>query len=211
MNPIRAVCFDLDGTLYDLKKQQRKLWKSILRHPIVLHHWQRETAAMRGVRSDSIHREIAEAVAKKTGRTADSAESIIQKAIFEDYPATFKPSDIIPGLPEIFSHLDRHRIPRAVVSDHPTDDKLRGLQILEGWVTRIDCSALGALKPLPDGLQEVARLLNCSTEELVLVGDREDTDGEMATAAGATCLIRGRDWTDGHDLAPELYRHLDIP
>ena len=211
MNTIRAICFDLDGTLYDLKKQQRKLWKSILRHPIVLHHWQRETAAMRGVRSSSIHRDIAEAVAKRTGRSPESAEAIIEQAIFVDYPATFQPADLLPGLQEIFERLDRDGIPRAVVSDHPTDDKLRGLGQLDGWVGRFDCSALGALKPLPDGLNEVARLLNCTTAELVLVGDREDTDGEMAAAAGAISLIRGRDWTNGKDLAPLLDQHLDSP
>ena len=96
MNPIRAVCFDLDGTLYDLKKQQRKLWKTILRHPIVLHHWQKETAAMRGRRSPSIHQDIADAVAKKTGRSPESAAAIIHQAIFVDYPATFHPGDATP-------------------------------------------------------------------------------------------------------------------
>ncbi|MEC7239979.1 MAG: HAD family hydrolase [Myxococcota bacterium] len=210
MTPIRAVCFDLDGTLYDLKKQQRKLWKSILRHPIVLHHWQRETAAMRGVRSDSIHQDIAQAVAKKTGRTTKKTAAIIQQAIFVDYPSTFRPTDLTPGLTGIFRELDRRKIPRAVVSDHPTDDKLRGLNLLEGWLTRIDCSHLGALKPLPDGLQAVAHLLQCSTENLLLIGDREDTDGEMAVAAGAQSLIRGRDWTTGDELAEHLYKILGI-
>lgn len=205
MNPIRAVCFDLDGTLYDLKKQQRKLWKTILRHPIVLHHWQKETAAMRGRRSPSIHQDIADAVAKKTGRSPESAAAIIHQAIFVDYPATFHPGDATPGLLELFAQLDARGIPRAVVSDHPTDDKLRGLQMLDGWVTRIDCSALGALKPLPDGLEEVAHLLDCSPTELLLVGDREDTDGEMAVAAGASSLIRGRDWSTGMELSEQVH------
>ena len=165
---------------------------------------------MRGVRSDSIHQDIAKAVAKKTGRTLKTTEAIIQRAIFVDYPSTFRPTDLTPGLTNIFHELDRREIPRAVVSDHPTDDKLRGLNLLEGWFSRVDCSHLGALKPLPDGLQVVANMLECSTEHLLLVGDREDTDGEMAAAAGAESLIRGRDWTTGAELAEQIYQILGI-
>ena len=83
MSRIQAVCFDLDGTLYDLKKQRRKLWKWMLRHPFVLSAWQKETAAMRGVRSQNIHDDIAEAVAEKTRISPNDAQSIIQKVIFE--------------------------------------------------------------------------------------------------------------------------------
>jgi len=209
MSRIQAVCFDLDGTLYDLKKQRRKLWKWMLRHPFVLSAWQKETAAMRGVRSQNIHNDIALAVAEKTRISANKAHSIIQKVIFEEYPATFSPKDLLPGLSDLFDELDRRGMYRAVVSDHPTDAKLRGLGQLEGWTCRVDCSGLGALKPLPDGLEVVAEHLECSPSELMLIGDRMDTDWEMAKAAGALSLIRGSDWSTGKELADLVLHHLD--
>ncbi len=208
MARIKAVCFDLDGTLYDLKKQRRKLWRWILCHPIVLSHWQKETAAMRGKRSEDIHGEIAKRVAQKIGKDTEVTAAVINKVIFEAYPATFSPKDVLPGIRELIEELDCLHIPRAVVSDHPTEAKLQGLGLIDGWVCRVDCSALGALKPLPDGLQKAAHALGLETKQLVLIGDRIDTDAEMAETAGAACLIRGRDWSTGKDLTPKVLQLL---
>ena len=208
MARIKAVCFDLDGTLYDLKKQRRKLWRWMLRHPIVLSHWQKETAAMRGKRSEDIHGEIAKRVAQKIGKDTEVTAAVINKVIFEAYPATFSPKDVLPGIRELIEELDCLNIPRAVVSDHPTEAKLQGLGLIDGWACCVDCSALGALKPLPDGLQKAAHALGLESKHLVLIGDRIDTDAEMAETAGATCLIRERDWSTGKDLAPKVLQLL---
>jgi FMN phosphatase YigB (HAD superfamily) len=44
-------------------------------------------------------------------------------------------------------------------------------------------------------LEAAAVKLNLPTSAIVHVGDREDTDGGMAQAAGAVSLILGRDFT----------------
>ena len=206
MAAIRAICFDLDGTLYDLPRQKRRLWKWMLRHPIVLKVWQEETALLRGVRGNDLHGVVAQRVAQRCGITLEKAQAIIQKVVFEIYPATFSPQDLLPGLLELFAWIDDNEIPRSVVSDHPTDKKLHGLGQTEGWQCTIDCSDLGALKPLPDGLEKAARLMGVNPNEVLMIGDRDDTDGQMALHVGAPCLIRGTDWTTGSDLQQAIQK-----
>jgi len=208
MPPIRAICFDLDGTLYDLPKMKRRLWASMLRHPRVLTAWQKETEAVRGQRHTDIHGWVAEKVAAQVGMETSKAAAIIQKVIFETYPSKFHPNHLLPGLQELFEELDQRGIPRAVVSDHPVEKKLEGLAQSGGWACRIDCSALGAMKPLPDGLFKAAEAMRLNVKELVLIGDRENTDGEMASAAGIPALIRHRDWHSATDLRLVLLRMM---
>jgi len=208
MPPIRAICFDLDGTLYDLPKMKRRLWASMLRHPRVLSAWQKETEAVRGQRHSDIHGWVAKQVASKVGIETSKAAAIIQKVIFETYPSKFEPKHLLPGLQELFEELDQRNILRAVVSDHPVEKKLAGLAQSAGWACRIDCSALGAMKPLPDGLFKAADTMGLNVKELVLIGDRENTDGEMASAAGIPALIRHRDWHSAADLQTSLLQMI---
>jgi len=204
MPSIKAICFDLDGTLYDLPKQKKRLWKSMLRHPRVLKAWQRETEAMRGKRGEDIHGQIAQAVADRVGISLEKATKIINSVIFEAYPATFRETDLLPGLLDLFAQLDAAGIPRAIVSDHPAQAKLAGLGQSEGWACIVDCSAMGALKPLPDGLEHAAKAMAIPLSAVLLIGDRQDSDGEMAVNAGAHALIRSQDWKNGSDLSEQV-------
>lgn len=209
MSAIRAICFDLDGTLYDLPRQKRRLWRWMIRHPRVLTAWQKETEAMRGKRHDDLHGKIAESVAQSLGIPVLKANTIIDKVIFQAYPETFRASDLLVGLQALFDRLDAAKIPRAVVSDHPSKDKLKGLAQTTGWACIVDCSAIGALKPLPDGLEIAAKSMGFQAHEMLLIGDRQESDGEMAQNAGAQALIRGIDWHNGKDLAEIIFSRLE--
>jgi len=129
--------------------------------------------------------------------------------IFKAYPETFRPTDLLSGLEGIFFRLDALKIPRAIVSDHPSQAKLAALNQSTGWACIVDCSSLGALKPLPDGLAIAAQSMNIPVEAVILIGDRQDSDGEMALNAGAQSLIRGIDWQHGEDLADTLFSRLE--
>jgi HAD superfamily hydrolase (TIGR01549 family) len=209
MPAIRAICFDLDGTLYDLPRQKNRLWKWMIRHPRVLLEWQKQTESMRGQRHEDIHGKIAQSVAEALGISTEKSENIINKVIFQAYPNTFRPTDLLRGLPELFARLDALGIPRAIVSDHPSPAKLAALEQTDGWACIVDCSSLGALKPLPDGLQQAAQQMDIPVEAIILVGDRQDSDGEMAENAGTRALIRGVDWRFGQDLSDTLFSILD--
>ena len=52
------------------------------------------------------------------------------------------------------------------------------------WV--ISAPELGGLKPAPQLMQKVADYMQVTPQECLVIGDREDTDGDMARATGAS-------------------------
>ena len=75
----------------------------------------------------------------------------------------------------------------VVLSDygHATE-KLEALGLsptLFDWI--VSAPELGGLKPAPQLMQIVTKQMGVTAEECLVIGDREDTDGEMARRAGA--------------------------
>lgn len=75
----------------------------------------------------------------------------------------------------------------VVLSDYErAKEKLRALGIDDtcfDWV--VTSSDLGGLKPAPELMYHVAERMGVAVEDCLVIGDREDTDGEMARAVGA--------------------------
>ena len=106
--------------------------------------------------------------------------------LFEDYSCRlYRPQHIIPIAQQIIKACDEYHIPRAVLSDHPCLDKLRAIGLDQGWGCVVYSQSYGALKPLPDALHAVAAQLAIPACELIVIGDRYDSDGLMAQAAGS--------------------------
>ena len=75
----------------------------------------------------------------------------------------------------------------VVLSDYDhAEDKLQALGLsptLFDWV--VSAPALGGLKPSPQLLHQVAQQMGVPVEKCLVIGDRQDTDGDMARATGA--------------------------
>ena len=188
-----AVTFDVDGTLYDLG-----------RHPRVVQSWRRQTEALRGQRISDFHAEVHRRISDELGLSLDRVEAAVQRTLGSAWLGSFHEGTPLPGMSDVLDALDAQGIPRAVVSDHPSETKLQAMGLDQGWATLVDCSALGALKPLPDGLVAAATAMNVSPADILHIGDRDDTDGGMTRAAGASLLLRGREWTTASDLLAAL-------
>ncbi len=80
----------------------------------------------------------------------------------------------------------------VVLSDYEgIKEKLQALGLDDtvfDWL--IASSDLGGLKPAPQIMHMVAERMGVTPQECLVIGDREDTDGEMARGAGADfCLV----------------------
>lgn len=74
----------------------------------------------------------------------------------------------------------------AVVSDYPASSKLSALgvsSLIEAVVSSGETPELKRLKPAPDGYLLAAEMLGVPAENCLVIGDRDDTDGEAACAA----------------------------
>ena len=75
----------------------------------------------------------------------------------------------------------------ALVSDYPARDKLRALGaegLFEEVVASGEAGGPAQLKPSPAGYLAAAERLGVAPEACLVVGDRDDADGEAARSAG---------------------------
>ena len=199
-----AVTFDVDGTLYDLGRQRLRALPGLVRHLRVVQSWRRQVEALRGQRVPDLHAEVHRRISDELGLPLDRVEVAVQRTLGAAWLGSFHEGTPLRGMKEVLEALDAQGTPRAVVSDLPGEAKLQAMGMDQGWVAIVDCSALGALKPLPDGLVAAATAMDVSPADILHIGDRDDTDGAMARAAGAALLLRGRDWVSASDLLAAL-------
>lgn len=75
----------------------------------------------------------------------------------------------------------------AIVSDYPADAKLNALQatdLFDAVVSNGESNAPTQLKPDPQGIQLAMNQLDAESYETLMIGDRDDCDGEAAHRAG---------------------------
>lgn len=85
----------------------------------------------------------------------------------------------------------------AIVSDYPAVEKLRAMRLehlFEAVVASGEAGGLSQLKPSPEGMQLAAEQLKVDASECLVIGDRWDTDGAAAQAAGMDFLHVASRW-----------------
>ncbi|MEE2752186.1 MAG: HAD family hydrolase [Myxococcota bacterium] len=201
---MQGVTFDVDGTLYDSWAQHLRAVPYLWRSPRIVASFRRQFESLRGERFEDFRAELHQRIAQDLRFELPIVEAAVQQAMYENWPASFSNQTPLPGLADLLEAIDAAGIPRAIISDNPSLAKLKAMGIAEGWAAIVDCSALGALKPLPDGLQAASEHMNIAPDRLVHIGDRDNTDGEMARALGAGFLLRGTAWNSLKELTAEL-------
>jgi len=195
--PFDAVCFDLDGTLAEVRRRRLGMWRSALRHPRILLTFGEVVEELRGLRLPDLDAELC----RRLARRADLPPAIVTRVLREEidgrWPQLFAGARPPPAVARLLQRVDALGLPRAVVSDHPAVEKLTAMG-LGGWSAVLCCRDLGALKPLPDALYAAAAQLGVPVGRVLMVGDRDDTDGRMAAAAGAR-FVHVDALTDGAD------------
>lgn len=177
LDGVDGLVVDLDGTLASLGWRRAQLWRTALRHPGLARGLPRAIEASRGSRSHGLHAAWA--------RAAGVEPNVVEAVLRHEVPALF--ARLTPRA-TVVALLDEARtrgIPAAVVSDHAGVEKLRALGLLHHFSAVVDCSDHGAIKPLGDGLFAALAVLGTVPSRTLVVGDRPETDGSMASAVGA--------------------------
>jgi putative hydrolase of the HAD superfamily len=208
LNPdrrVRAVLFDLDGTLYRQTPMRvlmaLELAALAVRRPLqapvswrVLSEFRKAQEALRGQetgRGGAI--EQLELTARRTGMTVDQVEAIVTEWMMER-PLKHLPRCRAEGLLPLLDFLSGRGIKMGVFSDYPPNLKLQALGI-GGRFSVVLCStdpAVGMFKPHPRGFQVASTRWQVDPSEVLVVGDRPDADAAGAAAAGMPCVIIGK-------------------
>lgn len=180
---VSAVCFDLDGTLAETGPLRLAMWPAILRSPRVVLAWPKAVEAQRGRRSPDVRGACVDAVARALALSPERVDRAVAREIDRRWPDAYRYARSPPGALALLFAARSRGLPTVVVSDYPARVKLQAMGLSFDLV--VDCRALGALKPLADGLHVAAALTGAPPAQLLFVGDRWDTDGEAAAACGA--------------------------
>lgn len=186
----KAVIFDFDGTLYDFSNIAINL---ILARPIDLFHLHAERLARRLLKGkwfggkesyDEAHENL---MYEKNGfRTPDEALAWYKGPCLDNMVKVLKKKyHARPHAREVFSLLKSHDVKTCVLSDYiRTSDRMTAIG-LEGVADyMLSSEEFGGLKPALKVFEHVASLLECEPGEILVVGDRGDTDGEGALQSG---------------------------
>lgn len=201
---IAGVIFDLDGTLYRITWVMRplltmKILPHILRLPRFLKIRQRFAGKEMGSR-DELLDAISEILARSEKIPASQAKNWILESF---YPAFISVMSVFRGsrsVATILESLKNAGIKLAVLSDYAqVEERMNGLGIAHSYFDLVTSSeTAGALKPSPRPFLDIASKWGISPDKILVVGDRNDTDGEAARAAGMKFLkVNNRPASEG--------------
>jgi phosphoglycolate phosphatase/putative hydrolase of the HAD superfamily len=202
LSRLKAVIFDLDGTLYRQGPLRRAMALRLLRahvfRPATGLRTIRTIAAYRGaqeeLRGAPGNSDLAEAqlglAADHTGFDRDTVAADVERWV-ELAPLDLLSRFVQPGLADLLTALRARRLKLGVLSDYQALPKLRALGIVDLFdvVLCAQDPEIGVFKPHPRGLRLALQRLEVTAPEALYVGDRAEVDAVAAVAAKVPCAI----------------------
>lgn len=207
LRKIRAVILDFDGTLYDYKNIAYRI---ISANPLDIYLvWsERRTRKVFAGKDfgtpENYYREYFIHLGKLCHKSAETMRNWYNKRYLPRMTRVLgKHFELRPGTAELFDSLAKALSTEnsdlrgaAVYSDYPCLKERMAIMGLESEesIPLFGPESFGAQKPSPGPFKGIARKLGVPPEEILVIGDREDTDGRGALAAGMYFfrLIDGR-------------------
>lgn len=194
---IKAVVFDLDGTLYNFKGLPLRLMWAL---PTDFSRIANDRSIRKKLKGcdfgtpEAYKEEYAKRMAKKTAlKPADALNWYSNRYIGTMCFLLKKYYSARPQLTEVFQMLHSKGIKIAVFSDYPrVKQRVRALDFSDEAMESISgiysAEDFGSQKPALRPFMEIAQQLGVIPESCLVVGDRDDTDGDGARKAGMSFI-----------------------
>jgi N-acetyl-D-muramate 6-phosphate phosphatase len=183
--PLRAVLFDLDGTLLDTAPDMVGALNTLRREAGL------EPLPYEAVRPTVSHGSARVVKSGFPDATSESAAAL-QKRFLDIYRgALSRDTRLFPGMAEVLDSLAERRLKAGIVTNKPawlTDPLLEQLGLRERFDCVVSGDTLAERKPHPLPLLHAAQLAGADPGECIYVGDAE-RDVQAARAAGMPALV----------------------
>ena len=188
----KIVVFDLDGTLYNKRGMVRRMMCGALldwRMMLIERRTRKQLMGRWMGDRESFYNLFFQTMANGHRFSASYARwwystrymPLMVKIIKKHY-------QLVPWVMPFIQQCKKLGVRLVVLSDYGhTTEKLQALgleQSMFDWV--VSAPELGGLKPAPQLMARVAEQMGVQPNQCLVIGDREDTDGELARAVGAT-------------------------
>jgi len=204
---IKAVSFDLDGTLYPNYRLYRRLVPFLLTHPfffmafnLVRHklhspQWT-ETAPAPGF---SFYDEQASLMAEILHQKQAPVREKAERLIYRTWETLFSGVKTFPFVRETLSAFRSAGLRLAVLSDFPPGRKISVLGLDGLFEAVLSSEETGRLKPSGVPFAALAKSLKLEAREILYVGNSPHYDAAGARLAGMkTALIKRNVFSTGH-------------
>lgn len=201
LSELQLVVFDVDGTLYDQSALRHRMLLLLARHLMLSVRGWRTLRVIRTFRKTREHLadEEAAGVGELQYRAVASQLKLHREEVacvtnewLERRPLPLLARHREPGVADLFQALRARHIPIAVLSDYPAMAKLGALGLEADVVVTATDRNVDRFKPATDGLQHILQRTGVAPGDCLVIGDREDRDGECARRLGARFLLKVR-------------------
>jgi putative hydrolase of the HAD superfamily len=197
----RAVVFDVDGTLYEQRAMRLRMarelaWScllspSTLREARILSAFRRRREQLAEEEASDITRLQYERPARQLRLPRQRVEAVVREWILER-PLRHVDACRRDGVRRLFDALRAADRRIGVWSDYPATGKLAAMNLAADAVVAATDPEVDCMKPRPEGLARVLELLDVSPDAALMIGDRDERDGETARRLGCPYLLLSR-------------------
>ena len=200
---LKALIFDVDGTLYDQGPVRRAMLYRLLRAHVtspvrglftlqVLHAYRNAQETLRTTPPE--WRDIASTQLQLAGRRVGMSAEVIAPFVarwIEHEPLPLLASSVRQGIVKLLQDARKCGLRLAVCSDYPADRKLAAMGIanLFDVVVTAQDAEVQRFKPDPAGLELTLRRLAVAKSDVLYIGDRAEVDALAASRAGIRHFI----------------------
>ncbi|MCF7914617.1 MAG: HAD family hydrolase [Spirochaetaceae bacterium] len=182
---IKAVGFDVDGTLYPNYQMFLCSLPSLLSAPRLMYYFGQVRKDMRQIEYDEpLHEKQAQLLSNKLGISEEHARDRMERHLYHRWEHSFRCISPFRQVRETLLALKRNGIILGALSDFPIKNKLKFLNLDDLFDFSLSSEDTGYLKPNPIPFQQMIREFGTDPDEILYVGNSYKYDVLGAAAAG---------------------------
>jgi putative hydrolase of the HAD superfamily len=120
----------------------------------------------------------------------DKKKKKIDRLIYTNWPRHFSKIKLFPHAKELLDELRAAKLKLGLLSDFPPRIKLEKLGLSGYWDVVLCSEDFGTLKPAALPVEELARALDCPSEQILYVGNSPRYDVAGAKRAGMKTALK---------------------